>query len=66
MTPRTVQTAAVRTAIQIEVLKARSTASFWNSLPYHCRLKPVIGKPPNIEALKDRMTVTMIGANMKT
>ena len=65
MTPMTVHVTAVKTAIHSDVLKARSTASFSRSLPYQCKLKPVIGKPPNIEALNERTIVTMIGANMK-
>ena len=49
-----------------EVLKARTMASFSNSFPNHCRLKPSIGKPPNWELLKASSSTTATGANMKT
>ena len=60
-----VQITAVTSAIHIDVWNAAQHRSLPSSLSYQCRLKPVIGKPPNIEALKDSTTVTMMGANMK-
>ena len=42
---------------------AASTISLFISTPNQWKLKPVMGKPPNWEALKDSSMVTMIGAN---
>ena len=64
-TPSSVVTAAVTSAIHSEVLNAVITCSLVSSLAYHCRLKPVSGKPPNIDALNDSTMVAMIGANRK-
>jgi hypothetical protein len=49
----------------MDVRNAASTCSLSSSSPYHCRLKPVIGKPPNIDELNDSTTVATIGASRK-
>ncbi len=49
----------------MEVWNASRIESLANSLPYHCRLTPSIGKAPLREALKDSSITTTMGANWK-
>ena len=57
---------AVSAPTMTDMRKARRMLSLSASTPNQCRLKPVIGKPPNCEALNDSVNVTRMGANMKT
>ncbi len=63
--PSTVQITEVSAPRIRERRTAARTMSFCSSTPNQRKLKPVMGKPPNWEALKDSSMVTMIGAKRK-
>jgi hypothetical protein len=65
MTPRIVAISEPSSARMIEVWNAPRIDSLANSLSYHCRLTPSIGKAPLREALNDSSMTTMMGANWK-